>query len=62
MPELKEIASPENLFLAYMKVRQRGGRAAGVDGMNVCDLDWFLQANGPALRCRDGRSTDFLLC
>lgn len=46
---LEEIVTPENLNLAYQRVRRKKG-AGGVDGMSVEELRKYLKENGEAIR------------
>lgn len=46
---LEEIVRPENLNLAYQRVRRNKG-AGGVDGMSVEELRKYLKENGEAIR------------
>ena len=48
---LEEIVTPENLNLAYQRVRRKKG-AGGVDGMSVEELRKYLKENGEEIRQR----------
>lgn len=47
----EKLLSNENLKAAFIKVKKNGG-AAGIDGMNICDLDKYLDSNITDIKSR----------
>ncbi len=47
----EKLLSNENLKAAFIKVKNNGG-AAGIDGMNVCELDTYLDSNIKDIKSR----------
>ncbi|MGD1822979.1 MAG: reverse transcriptase domain-containing protein [Pleomorphochaeta sp.] len=47
----EKLLSNENLKAAFIKVKKNGG-TAGIDGMNVCELDTYLDSNIKDIKSR----------